>query len=169
MRTTLVIGAILLLLLARAADAAPKSKQLVERGRYLAAIGNCAVCHSPRDKANKPIPDTLSGGVIGRKQRGVGVFWAPNLTSDKETGLGAWTDREVIDAVRKGTRPDGRVLAPVMPTEAFAPLTNADAKALVAYLRSLKPVKNKVPDPVGLGQKSPTPYYGVLPPGEVKE
>lgn len=168
MKTTLAIAG-LFALATTAADAAPKTKQLVERGRYLAAIGNCAVCHSPRDQAGKTIPNTLSGGVLGRKQKGVGVFWAPNLTNDKETGVGGWTDGEVIDAIRKGMRPDGRTLAPVMPTEAYATLTDADAKALVAYLRSLRAVKNKVPDPVGIGGKSPTPYYGVLPPGEVKD
>jgi mono/diheme cytochrome c family protein len=146
-----------------------KAKDEVARGRYLAMIGNCGVCHSPRDAANKPVPDTLSGGPLGRKQRGVGVFWAPNLTNDEETGLGAWSDQDIIQAFRKGVRPDGRELSPVMPTEAYVILTDADAKAIVAYLRSLKPVNNKVPDPVGVGQKSPTPYYGVMPAGEVKE
>lgn len=169
MKTALTIGIVLLVLSSAAALAAPKSKQIVERGRYLATIGNCGVCHAARDKENKVIPDTMSGGVLGRKLKGVGVFWAPNLTNDKETGLGGWSDQEIIDAIRKGTRPDGRVLSPTMPTESFGVLTQADAKAIVAYLRSLKPVKNKVPDPIGIGNKSPTPYYGVLPPGEVKD
>ncbi len=168
MRFAIVVGTIFVVLCANGVLWA-KDKDEVARGRYLATVGNCGICHSPRDATNRPIPDTLSGGTVGRQQKGAGVFWGPNLTNDKETGLGAWSDQDIIQAFRRGARPDGRELSPVMPTEAYVLLTDADAKAIVAYLRSLKPVKNKVLDPVGVGQKSPKPYYGVKPAGEVTD
>ena len=85
-------------------------------------------------------PDTskyLGGSEVGFEVQGLGVFHGPNLTSDKETGLGSWTDAQIIAAMQKGVRPDGRVLAPIMPWRALASLTPEDARAIVAYLRSV--------------------------------
>src|SRR5262249_2674130 len=95
---------------------------------------------------------------------GLGVFHGPNLTPDKETGLGGWTDAQIIDAFQKGTRPDGRMLAPIMPYHAFANLTPQDAKAIVAFLRSIPPVKNKVPGPFGPTEKPISFVMKVVPP-----
>ena len=68
---------------------------------------------------------------------GLGVFVGRNLTPDKETGLGNWTDQEIITAFTTGVRPDHRTLAPIMPWPALSKLTPDDAKAIVAYLRSI--------------------------------
>ena len=74
----------------------------------------------------------------------MGVFVGENLTPDKETGLGDWTSEQIIAAIRTGKTPEGKDLSPVMPYAAFWHLTDADAEAIAAFLKSLPPVSNKV-------------------------
>ena len=116
----------------------------LERGTYLMqGIVACGNCHTPKGPDGAPIPGMeMAGGfaIDAPVFRAV----ASNLTPDKETGIGAWTDQEIIDAIRNGRRPDGRVLGPPMPFENYRRMSDADAKAIVAYLRALKPVSNKV-------------------------
>jgi mono/diheme cytochrome c family protein len=139
--------------------------KLIERGKYLATIGGCADCHTPGYFLGKPdAARPLGGSEVGFEIPGLGVFHGPNLTPDKETGLGGWTDQQVIAAIQKGMRPDGRMLAPVMPWQALAALTPDDAKALVGYLRSLPAVKNKVPGPFGPGERPTSFVMKVVPP-----
>jgi hypothetical protein len=95
---------------------------------------------------------------------GLGTFVGPNLTPDKATGLGNWTDAQVVTALQKGERPDGRMLAPIMPWHAFANLTKPDADAIVAFLRSLPPVDHKVPGPFGPNQAPTTFVMKIVPP-----
>ena len=76
-----------------------------------------------------------------------------NLTPDNETGLGNWTKDQIATAIQTGVRPDGRVLAPMMPWRAYARLTKSDAAAIVEYLRSLPRISHKVPGPFGLSEK----------------
>jgi len=133
------------------------------RGAYLANIMHCNGCHTPRGAEGAPIMERfLAGGTIGFEIPGLGVFFPPNLTSDAETGLGAWTDAEIVAAVREGVRRDGRVLAPAMPANDYAMLSDADAADLVAYLRSLPPVVHAVPGPYGPGERAPAPHYTVV-------
>ncbi len=137
----------------------------VQRGKYLANIGGCNDCHTPGYFFGKP--DTskyLGGSEVGFEVEGLGVFHGPNLTSDKETGLGSWTDAQIIAAMQKGVRPDGRVLAPIMPWRALASLTPEDARAIVAYLRSVPSVKNKVPGPFGSTEKPSSFVMKIVPP-----
>ena len=75
-----------------------------------------------------------------------GTVYSTNLTQDKETGLGAWTDQQIIDAIIKGIRRDGSRILPVMPYEKYSGMAQEDLKALVAYLRTLKPVKRATPE-----------------------
>jgi hypothetical protein len=96
---------------------------------------------------------------------GLGTFVGRNLTPDKETGLGNWTDAQIIAAFQTGVRPDGRMLAPKMPWRAYAGLTKSDAAAIVAYLRSLPPVSHKVPGPFGVNDK-PAVFRMTLSPPE---
>src|SRR5215475_1168157 len=122
----------------------------VARGKYLVTIASCHDCHTPGYFLGKPdMARYLGGSDVGFELPGMGVFVGPNLTPDKETGLGSWTDAQVVAAIQKGTRPDGRMLAPIMPYHAFANLTPQDAQAIVAFLRSLPPIENKVPGPFG--------------------
>lgn len=144
---------------ARAAD--PQ----VERGRYLVQLGGCTDCHTPGRFLGKPdLQPFLGGSDVGFSVPGLGVFVGPNLTPDKETGLGDWTPAQIVAALTKGVRPDGRILAPVMPWREFAALTPADAAAIAAYLRSLPPAHNKVPGPFGPDEKVSVPVMTVLPP-----
>ena len=138
----------------------------VERGKYLVTLGSCGDCHTPGHFFGKPdMARTLGGSEVGFEVPGLGVFYGPNLTPDKDTGLGKWTDAQIIAAVQTGVRPDGRMLAPPMPWRAFAALTKPDATALVAYLRSLPPVQNKVPGPFGPAETPTAFVMKVVPPG----
>ena len=109
-------------------------------------------------------PDRYLGGSdVGFEVAGLGVFYAPNLTPDKETGLGNWTKQEIATAIKTGKRPDGRILAPPMPVGSFKNLSHSDALAIVAYLKSLPPIKNKVLGPFGVNEKPSSFVYQVLP------
>jgi mono/diheme cytochrome c family protein len=138
----------------------------VARGKYLVTLGGCQDCHTPGHFFGKPdMARALGGSEVGFEIPGLGTFYGPNLTPDKETGLGGWTDAQVMAALQTGTRPDGRMLAPIMPWRALATLTREDAQAVVAYLRSLPPVNNKVPGPFGPGE-TPTSFVSkIVPPG----
>jgi len=102
------------------ADAADPAA--IARGKYLVGIASCHDCHTPGYFLGKPdMARYLGGSDVGFELPGLGVFHGPNLTPDKETGLGNWTDAQVLTALQTGVRPDGRVLAPIMPWRAFAP------------------------------------------------
>src|SRR5262249_22742580 len=105
----------------------------------------------------------LAGSDVGFALPGLGVFVAPNLTSDKETGLGNWTKEQIVTAITKGERPDGRILAPIMPWNDLAHLTKADALAIASYLKSLPPVSNKVAGPFGPTEKPSVFVFSVQP------
>ena len=142
-----------------------KAETPVERGEYLAHIMDCGGCHHTGAFTPQPNLETpLAGADIGFEIPGMGVFYPPNLTPDKETGLGTWSDAEIITAFTTGVRPDGRQLSPAMPWTSYAHINADDATALVAYLRSLKSVKHKVPGPFAAGDKPTAPYFSVIAP-----
>ena len=152
--------------LAALAIAAPASAETpVERGAYLAHIMDCGGCHHTGAFTPQPNLETpLAGSDIGFEMPGMGYVYPPNLTPDEETGLGKWSDEEIIAAFTTGMRPDGRQLAPMMPWMSYAHITADDANALVAYLRSLKPVTHKVPGPLAAGDTPTAPYFTVIAP-----
>jgi len=136
----------------------------VARGKYLTAVIPCTDCHTPGTFFGKPdMTRYLGGSDVGFEVPGLGVFYGPNLTPDKETGLGSWTKEEIATAITTGKRPDSRILAPPMPMESFKNLTHSDAMAIAAYLKTLPPVENKVPGPFGATQKPTSFVYQVLP------
>ena len=138
----------------------------VARGKYLVVLGSCTDCHTPGFFFGKPDNARLLGGSeVGFELPGLGVFHGPNLTPDKETGLGSWTKAQIVAALQTGKRPDGRELAPIMPWRALASLTKDDANAIAAYLMSLPAVSNKVPGPFGPTDK-PTSFVMKVVPGE---
>jgi mono/diheme cytochrome c family protein len=130
----------------------------IQRGKYLVTLGLCTDCHTPGYFFGKPdAARFLGGSEVGFEIPGLGVFHGPNLTPDKDTGLGRWSADDIVRAIQTGTRPDGRILAPIMPWHAFAQLTAEDAQSIAAFLKSLTPVANKVPGPFG-PTDSPTSF-----------
>jgi mono/diheme cytochrome c family protein len=137
----------------------------IARGKYLVTIMSCTDCHTPGYFLGKPdFKRTLGGSEVGFEVPELGVFYGPNLTPDKETGLGAWTDGQVATAITTGVVPTGRQLAPIMPWRAFGNLTKQDVAAIVDYLRTLPPVSNKVPGPFGPQEKPTSFVMKVAPP-----
>lgn len=125
---------------------APRTAEAVERGRYLAeALTGCAACHSPIDESRPgdfPQEGLRYAGRVFEPEMGFpGTLVASNLTSDRETGLGAWTDGEIVRAIREGVSRDGRALFPLMNYPAYRQLSDEDALAIVAYLRTIPAVR----------------------------
>jgi mono/diheme cytochrome c family protein len=140
----------------------------VERGKYLVNLASCHDCHTPGYFFGKPdMTRYLGGSDVGFDVPGLGTFYGPNLTPDKATGLGGWTDAQIVAAIQKGTRPDGRMLAPIMPWHAFSQLTKQDVDAIVSFLRSIPAVDHKAPGPFG-PTEAPTSFVMkiVPPPGK---
>jgi len=166
---------------------AKKLKAMIEHGRYLVNLGGCNDCHSPKVFTPMgPVPDTtrlLSGspaanplpeipkGVIAQDKWGAlatndltawagpwGVSFARNLTPDMATGIGSWTEEIFIKALRTGKdMGEGRDILPPMPWPGLAQLPDSDLKDIFAYLKSLKPIENSVPDPLApTGERMPT-------------
>jgi mono/diheme cytochrome c family protein len=130
-----------------------RAETAIERGNYLVnTIMACGNCHSPRDGEGKIIADkALSGGLTFDTPAFLAT--APNITPDVETGIGSWSEAEIKRALIEGTRPDhgklsGVALAAIMPANFYKALLPEDLAAIVAYLRSVKPVHSEVATPV---------------------
>ena len=137
----------------------------VERGAYLVnTIMTCGNCHSPKGPPDVVAGKDFSGGL--RFNEPPFDVTAPNITPDKETGIGAWTDEQIATAITTGKRPDGRQLAPIMNYAAFTHLTKEDVAAVVAYLRSIPPVHNQVAGPFKPGEKVSIFTFRIEPPGQ---
>jgi mono/diheme cytochrome c family protein len=106
----------------------------------------CQNCHTPIGPNGPQFDKALSGGLTFDEPPF--KVTASNITPDPDTGIGKWTDAQIKTLLRKGVRPDGVKVAPVMPTGFYEILTDHDVDAIVAYLRSVKPVRNEVPAPV---------------------
>jgi hypothetical protein len=125
----------------------------IERGDYLVnTILACGNCHSPREANGEIIKDrALSGGRVFATP--AFVVTTSNITPDIETGIGSWSDAEIKRALVEGIRPEhhrmpGVPLAAIMPANFYKALLPEDLDAIVAYLRSVKPVHNEISDPV---------------------
>lgn len=119
----------------------------VERGAYLVRIAICVDCHSPRAEDGLAYDETrfMSGGGIAFRVGDVELL-PPNLTPDPETGLGSWTDDEIVAAIRTGKARDGHELHPAMPySVAYDQMRDDDVRAIVAYLRSLPAIERAIP------------------------
>jgi mono/diheme cytochrome c family protein len=155
-----LLGSTALAVSVTAANAASQ----VDRGKYLVTLGGCTDCHTPGSFLGNPdMSRYLGGSDVGFAIPGMGVFVGRNLTPDNDTGLGKWTAKQIITAFTTGKRPDGRMLAPIMPYEAYKNLTHRDANAIAAFLKSLKPVSHAVPGPFGPKDKVTVFVMDVLP------
>jgi mono/diheme cytochrome c family protein len=109
----------------------------IERGRYLTVAGDCTACHT--------VPGSGREFAGGRNiETPFGLLIGPNITPDPQTGIGAWTDDEFVNALTKGTGRDGARLYPAMPYTYYTKLTREDALAIRAYLNTIAPVYNPV-------------------------
>lgn len=154
----------------------PMTPERIARGKFLFQnVSDCDGCHSQRDftRVDGPVVESGRGrgNVLSEIVRGLpGTVVAPNITPDPETGIGNWTDGEKIRAIREGVDRDGRALFPMMPYTNLRKMSDEDVEALVAYLNSLPPVKNPLPQtkldfPVSVLIKgAPQPAGSVPPP-----
>jgi len=118
-----------------------------QRGDYLVnSIMACGNCHTPQGPGGPVMDKHLSGGI--RFDEPPFDVTASNITPDKTTGIGAWSDAELKRGLVEGVRPSGVSLAPIMPNAFYKILTPGDLNAVVAYLKTVKPIENKTPEPV---------------------
>ncbi|MDI1351516.1 MAG: c-type cytochrome [bacterium] len=111
------------------------SQELVQRGEYLAKMGDCIACHSNVKNGT----GAYAGGLPIATP--FGTFYSPNITPDKETGIGKWTEQDFIRSLKEGRDPQGRNYFPVFPYLYFSKITDDDAKALYAYFMSIPAIK----------------------------
>jgi mono/diheme cytochrome c family protein len=154
---------------------APTTPEAIERGRYLAeAMTGCIACHSPVDESRPgdfaQAGLEYAGRVFPEGSGFPGKIVAPNLTPDPETGIGQWTDGEIVRAIRDGVSRDGRPLFPLMNYPAYRDFSDEDVLSIVAYLRTRKPIRRdngrtELDFPVGMMIRTvPRPVEG-RPPG----
>jgi len=125
----------------------PAQRAIAARGRYLVTTHGCIGCHATNGSQGPDLTKYLAGGAL-KFQTPHGTFISRNLTPDQETGIGRRTDDEVKRVLRSGTFPDGHVaIGTVMPWPAFSNWTEEDRHAVVVYLRHLKPIAHRIPDP----------------------
>ncbi len=119
------------------------------RGRYLAnSVSGCFFCHSEHDWKSPGAPvieSKIGAGQVFPLEGLPGTVVPPNITPDPETGAGTWSDDQLARAIREGIGHDGRALFPLMPYEHFRRMSDEDLASIVVYLRSLRPVKNRLP------------------------
>jgi mono/diheme cytochrome c family protein len=123
--------------------------QRLERGRYLAtSVAGCLGCHSEHDWKSHgapEIPGTTGAGEVMPFPDLPGRVVASNITSDPETGVGAWTDDELARAIREGVDKDGKTLFPMMPYEHFRTMSDEDLASVVVFVRTLPPIRRQLP------------------------
>lgn len=125
----------------------------LERGEYLTTIMACNDCHTPGTFYGAPDFDRrLSGSELGWVGPW-GTSFARNLTPDPETGIGNWSEDDIVKTIRTGQRADGTEVLPPMPWPMYSNMTDEDAYAISAYLKSLPAVSHKVPDKLPPGTK----------------
>jgi len=175
-----VLSFIFILVIATSAGASnPYQDDTLEHGNYIVSIAGCGDCHTPL-KAEYQDPTKLTldqlkvmsfnaGAALDEDKRfsggrafdlgPAGILFTRNITPDKETGIGSWSDEQVKLAVKTGISADGKVLFPVMPYHVYNTMADADLDAAIAYLRSVNAVSNKVPDRTISTEGFPTPPY----------
>jgi mono/diheme cytochrome c family protein len=147
---------------------AEASNEMAEQGRYLVNLLGCASCHTDGALVGKPDPARmLAGSSVGIAYTNPmvnnfpGAVYPPNLTPDRETGLGEWSVEEITTMIRTGRNRHGSQTMTIMPWTSYAQLSNADATAIATYLKSLPAVSHRVPARVMPGNPAKTPLVHV--------
>jgi mono/diheme cytochrome c family protein len=134
----------------------------IERGRYIVeGVAHCFMCHSEVDwsKPGAQPKQNKKGAGTRFPEEALSFLVAPNITPDKTTGAGDWSNETIARAIREGVGHDGRRLFPLMPYMNFRQMSDEDLVSVVSYIRTIKPVTNKLPN-----TKLPEEIKGVLPP-----
>ena len=119
----------------------------LERGTYLVrSIAACGNCHTPKGP-DGDLPGMELAGMTYKDSEGKVIYQFPNITPDLETGVGGWTHEQLVVAIREGIRPDGSVMKGIMPFELYRQLSDADVKAIAAYILSVPAVRNEISGP----------------------
>lgn len=135
----------------KATDNGDSVKNMVARGDYLFNhVAACVDCHSKRDfsKYSGPVvPGSEGGGgfLFDEKLGLPGRIYARNITPDNETGIGTWTDEDILKAMTQGISKNGDTLFPIMPYPNFNHMAKSDLLSIIAYMKTLKPISNKIP------------------------
>ncbi len=141
---------------------APDKSRQIERGKFIATVSGCNDCHTPGALYGSPdFSRTLAGSELGWSGPW-GTTYARNLTPEPETGLGYYSAKEIVAALRGGKRLDGTAMLPPMPWQDLSPYSDEDLTALAEYLLSLPAVSHAVPDRLPPG-KAPTGSFLTLP------
>jgi hypothetical protein len=126
----------------------PGERAMAERGRYLVTIGSCADCHATPGPQGPQLKEMYLAGGMKTSRKGMGTYVTMNLTPDKETGLGRWSDDDIKRVLRNGLAPDGRAIpGHLMPWPEFSNWTEEDRHAVVVYLRHTTPIAHRIPPP----------------------
>lgn len=164
-----IIGAKKRALTDRKFEATP---QRLARGKYLVdGVMGCFGCHTDQDWSKPGAPPVAGKEGSGHVRADQDMPWlvAPNLTPDKETGIGTWSDDALARAIREGIGNDGRALYPTMPYPSYRQMSDEDLASVIAYLRTVPPVRNqlpatKVPFPLNFfNQNVPEPLTAAVP------
>lgn len=169
--TTLLQGCIVAVGNSTPTEAESTTTAQVAHGEYLVQLLACGRCHTEGyltgTVATGP---TLAGSTVGiawtradDSGEPPGLAFAPNLTPDRETGIGSWSERDLVRAIRGGVGPDGHQRLPVMPWSSYSAIAEADLVAIASYLRSIDPVRRAIPESTDRGTASDRPYvrFGV--------
>ena len=149
---------------------APENRGQVERGKYMVELLGCGACHTDGALTGNPdLQRPLAGSTTGiaytnpLEHKYPGIVYPSNITPDAETGIGRLSDQQIVNAIRAGADQHAGRRITVMPWQGYARMTVEDVNAIVAYLRSIKPVRYKVPATVPPGSKAQYPYvhFGV--------
>jgi mono/diheme cytochrome c family protein len=141
--------------------ASPDTVATALHGAYLATAMGCHDCHTPGGLFGRPdFQRTLAGSELGWGGPW-GVSYGRNLTPDPVTGIGTWTENQIVLTLQTGKRPDGTDLRPPMPWPNIAMLKPRDIRSLAMYLKSIPPVNHTVPAAVNPGQKAKTPVIAI--------
>ena len=123
-----------------AAGSAPDAASAVQRGAYLVLAANCISCHT--NQGGRPY---AGGKAFETSYRFLGKIYSSNITPDRQTGIGSWSEADFLAAMRHGVAPGGRNLFPAFPYTAFTRLSTLDIKAIYAYLRTVPAVRSSPP------------------------
>lgn len=148
----------------------PQNRNVVARGEYLIELLGCGSCHTDGALIGEPdMQRSLAGSTIGIAftnplgERHPGVIYPSNITPDKTTGIGTWSDTQIANAIRAGIGRHGSRRLASMPWRGYAKLMDDDVTAIVSYLRTIDAVEHEVPAEVEPGRRATSPfvYFGV--------